>query len=137
MANETGAFERAVAAEVEAWRAALATSTDVVYPNGPVLQENQISSPWVDLSVRYYGAQPMTVGPRAPGRHSGAIALAVFTRRGEGSAEANGLVDSLIELTRGRRLGGAVLEFPQRMTPTEIKGWEKVGILVPFKLDSV
>lgn len=136
MANETRVFREAVASEIEAWRVAEAPTLDIVHENGPVKGEQEISSPWLDLEIRFYGAQPITVGGRPRGRHSGAIAITVYTRMGEGSGQADELVDSLIEKFRARNLGGAKLAFPQRMTPTDFKGWHKVGIIAPFLLDS-
>lgn len=136
MSGDTRTFRAAVAAELEAWRQASAPATDIVYENGPVKGEDEISSPWVDTEVRFYGARPATAGVRPLGRHSGAIAVAVYTRQGEGTGDADALVDSLIERFRTRYLGGGNLSFPQRLTPTTLKGWHKVGILIPFTLDT-
>lgn len=137
MAGETKAFRGAVVSELLAWQSASAPTTDVVYENGPVKGENEISSPWVDMEVRFYGASEATVGERPMGRHSGAVALAVFTRNGDGTGAADALIDSLIEHFRSRRVGGGVLKFPQRLTPSLARGWHKVGVLIPFTLDTL
>ncbi len=136
MAGDTKSFRAGVVSELLAWRAAQAATTDVVYENGPVKGELEISSPWVDMEVRFYSASEVTVGDRPIGRHSGAVALAVYTRDGDGTGAADDLVDSLIEHFRSRRIGGGVLRFPQRLTPSDGKGWHKVGVLIPFTLDT-
>jgi len=136
MAGDTKTFKSAVAAELAAWTLASAPTTDIVYENGPVKGEQEISSPWVDMEVRFYGGRPATTGDRPMGRHTGAVALSVYTRQGDGTGDADTLVDSLIERFRTRYLGGGSLAFPQRMTPTTLKGWHKVGVLIPFTLDT-
>ena len=97
--------------------------------------EDKIGSPWLDVEIRWYGAKPMSVGEVVAGRHSGAVSVNVYCRDASGTGSADDIIDSLETLMRTRRLGTAVLKFPQRTVPTCLKGWYKTGLLAPFTLD--
>lgn len=129
----TEAFRAAVVTKLQAWATGF-PSLRVVYENGPVPDEGSIGNIWLDQQLRWYGGAPVSIGSDTT-RHSGAISLMVFYRSAAGTAEPGAIVDSLLQAFRRQRLGGAVLRNPQRTVPTNLKGWYKTGILVPFTLD--
>lgn len=110
---------------------------EAYYENGPVPDLAEVPDHWLDVEIRYYGASTAAMGVRPTLRDTGAIVVRVFAREGSGTAQADDLVDDLVELLRPQRLGGAVLDAPERLLPTPALGWHKVGVLVPFKRDSL
>ena len=128
-------FRAAVFGEFQAWGAANFPTLPIIYENGPVPDEDKIGTVWLDLEIRWYGAQALTVGEVIAGRHSGAISANVFYREAEGTGTPDDIIDSLETTFRTRRLGGAIVKFPQRTVPTNLKGWYKTGLLFPFTLD--
>lgn len=107
----------------------------VMYENGPEVDEASVGDMFVDLEVRWYGADLITMELNPMGRHSGAISLQVYYKQAEGTAAVGALVDRLITEFKSRRIGGGITKMPQRSVPTHLKGWYKSGIFVPFHLD--
>ncbi len=137
MSNDTSDFRGAFNSAIEAWRLANYPDMVVVYENGPQpANEGEAGPMFLDTSVRWYGASPSTVGTRPRGRHTGALALHVFSKQGQGVGQPGEVIDSLVELLRNRRLGSAVLSMPQLGVPGTANGWSKLSLFVPFRLDS-
>jgi hypothetical protein len=132
----TEQFRQAVVSRVLAWQLANYPALPVITENGPVPDENTIGPIWLDLELRWYGAQNVTMGVNPLGRHTGAVSANVFYRAYEGAAQPGAIVDSLITLLKNVGLGSGQLQFPQRTVPTTLKGWYKSGILVPFYLNA-
>ena len=129
-------FRADVFAEVITWVAQHPT-VQAFYENGPVPDLERVSDVWIDSEIRWYGAKTVAMGERPRGRSTGALMVRVYCREGSGTRLPDVLCDELEELFRPRRIGGAVFDFPERLTPTEQMGWAKVGILAPFYLDRV
>lgn len=132
----TEEFRAAVTARILAWQAANFTSLPVITENGPVPDENSIGSIWLDLELRWYGGQNISMGVKPMGRHTGAISAQVFYQPSEGTAKPGTIIDSLIANLANVSLGAGQLQFPQRTVPTTLKGWYKSGVLVPFYLNA-
>ena len=131
----TEEFRAAVVARAVAWQQATYPAVPLITENGPMADENSIGPVWLDLEIRWYGAQNITMGLNPTGRHTGAVSAQVFYRQAQGVALPGQIVDSLISLMANVRLGSGQLQFPQRTVPTCLKGWYKTGILVPFYLN--
>lgn len=131
----TKEFRAAVFGEIQAWAAANFPTLPVIYENGPVPDEDKIGPIWLDVEVRWYGAQALALGEGGVGRHSGAISANVFYREASGTGQADDVIDSLETTFRTRRIGSGIVKFPQRTVPTNLKGWYKTGLLFPFTLD--
>ena len=131
----TKAFRASVFAELVAWGAANFPAIPIIYENGPVPDEDKIGPIWIDVEIRWYGAQPMTLGEGGDGRHTGAISVNVYSRDSAGTGQVDDVIDSLKATLKTRRIGGAIVKFPQRTVPTNLKGWYKSGLLFPFTLD--
>jgi hypothetical protein len=129
-------FRAAVFTELVAWGAANYPAVPIIYENGPVPDEDKIGPIWVDVEVRWYGAQPRAVGEGGNGRDMGAISVSVYYREGEGTGQVDDIVDSLRATLKLRRVGNGIVKFPQRTVPTNLKGWYKSGLLFPFTLDT-
>lgn len=129
-------FRAAITAEVVAWAAANYPSMDVCYENGPTPDQDAISSPWLDMELRWFDTTQLTVSEGAGSREHGVISLAVYARAGTGTAQTEAVIRSLTQAFKLRRVGTAILRAPRRYTPTTVAGWYKVGIMVPFTLDS-
>lgn len=128
-------FESLVIAEVERWAAENFPNTTVVFENGPVPEEDKIGSPWIDVSLRPYAGNPLALATKQ-GRDTGVFSFAVFTREGEGTAQAKEIVSSLRQHFAGFRAGSGWLSYPDPYLPTTVKGWHKRGLMFPFTVDS-
>lgn len=133
---KTEHFRQAVVAAIEAWRTSDEPGLPAFYQNAPVPPEDQVGPVWLDQYVRWFGADFVTVGERPRGRRRGSVVVNIYARQGEGTAEADRLLDALEEVFRNLRISAAVIGMPARSPGTEFKGWAKEGILVPFTLDS-
>lgn len=131
----TKEFRAAIFGAIETWGAASFPTLPVIYENGPVPDEDKIGPVWLDMEIRWYGAQPMSVGNVVTGRHSGVISANVFSRDATGTGVSDDIIDSLETLLKTRRFGSAIVKFPQRTVATNLKGWYKSGLLFPFTLD--
>lgn len=127
-------FRAAVFAEVQAWAAANAPTVPVLYENGPTPDEDAIGSIWLDIELRFYSGSIASVGTNPRMRHTGALSIMCFYRAGEGTDAPDTLIDSISEYLQVRRLGAGILEAPQRTVPTDIRGWFKTGVFIPFTL---
>lgn len=127
-------FRAAVSAEIQTWAAANFPTLPVIYENGPVPDEDKIGPVWLDVEVRWYSGSAASVGTIPRMRHTGAISAACFYRSGEGTDQPDSIIDSLSTYLQVRRLGAGVLEAPQRTVPTNLRGWYKTGMLLPFIL---
>lgn len=128
-------FRAAVFAEVQTWAAANFPALPIIYENGPVPDEDKIGTIWLDIEMRWYGGTLATIGEKPLTRMTGAVSASCFYRTGEGTDQSDLVIDSLCEYLQARRLGGAgVLEAPQRTFPTNLRGWYKTGMLLPFRL---
>lgn len=107
----------------------------VLYENGPEVDEASVGGMFLDVEVRWYGANLVTMELNPTGRHTGAVSLQVFYKQAEGTAAVGLLVDRLIAEFKSKRIGGAITRMPQRSVPTHLKGWYKSGLFVPFHLD--
>lgn len=127
-------FRSAVITEIHAWASANFPTVPVIYENGPVPDESNIGSVWLDVEVRWYGAHNATLGEVPRVRHTGAVSVNCFYRSGEGTDQPDSIVDSVSDHLQNRRLAAGVLEAAQRTVPTNFRGWYKTGTLVPFML---
>lgn len=128
-------FRTAVFGAIQAWGAGYDAALPIVYENGPVPDEDKIGPLWLDVEIRWYGAVNTTLGEVPRGREMGAIALSIFYKSGSGTQRSDQLADALQQLFRNKRFGAAQTGYPQRMTPTHLRGWYKTGRLVPFYMD--
>jgi hypothetical protein len=131
----TKEFRAAVNGEIEAWAAANFPSLPLVFENGPIADQDKIGPMFLDTEVRWYGGSPLSIGSGPVGRYSGVISIQIFRRAGEGTGPVDDIVDSLEPYLRTRRIGTAIISFPQRTIPTSLLGWYKTGLLFPFTLD--
>jgi hypothetical protein len=132
----TEAFRGAVNALIKDWMDANHSSIDVVYENGPAADQDKISSPWLDVSIRWHDGRNVALGGRGRGRDYGVLVTNVYTKEGEGSQASDQLVDGLRELLRNRNVGGGRLEFPARNPSPPLLGWYRAGLQTPFTIDS-
>lgn len=112
------------------------TSTDLTmtYENQalPDLEETRI---WVDVQVRFYSSSLIAVG-RRDGRYTGAVSVSVYVRSGEGTQIPDRILGGLTSVLRARRVGEAILKYPERaIPPTDYYGWYRAGLRVPFVLN--
>lgn len=129
-------FRAALAQHLQSWQSANYPALPLVYENGPVPDELTIGPVWLDFEIRWYAGNNITMGINPIGRSSGVVSLMVFHRSGAGTGLSDDIVDSLLQAFRNTAFGSGRLEFPQRVVPTELKGWHKTGLLIPFYLDS-
>ncbi len=127
-------FRAAVFGEVQAWAAASFPTLPVLYENGPTPDEDKIGTIWLDVELRWYGGIVASIGTPVRTRKTGAVAAMCYYRTGEGTDAPDSVIDSLGEYLQARRLGAGVLEAPQPTVPTNIRGWHKTGIFIPFTL---
>lgn len=132
----TEIFRAGVFGAITAWAQANHPGVPVITENGPVPDEKTIGAIWLDCEVRWYGGRNITMGTIPMGRHNGALSAQVYYREAAGTARSDQIVDGLIALLKNARFGGGIMQFPQRTTPTQLRGWYRTGILVPFYLDS-
>lgn len=128
-------FRAAVFSAIQTWGAANFPTLPIVWENGPVPDEDKIGPIWLDVEIRWYGGKSLGIGNVISGRHSGAVSVQVYTRGAQGTGASDDVVDSLETLLKNQRLGTSILGFPQRTVPTNLRGWYKTGLLVPFTLD--
>lgn len=131
----TRAFRSGVVSEVVKWAAAEFPALPVIYENGPVPDEDKIGPIWLDVSIRWYGAQTKNVGEFAAGRHTGVVSAQVFAREGSGTAKVDDILDSLTRFLATKRIGSGIVMFPEHNTPNTAQGWYKSGLMFPFWLD--
>lgn len=116
-----------------------ATYPDIVvmYENGPEIDDESVGSIFMDVSIRFYSANPAEVGPHARTRHTGAIAVDVYAKQATGTALAGQLLQGISHTLRRKRLGPGLTRATQRTVPDTIKGWYKSGTLTPFTADEI
>ena len=131
----TQSFVNTLNDTVDTLMAAEFPTVTVLYENGPEVDEASVGDMFLDVEVRWYGADLITIELNPTGRHTGAISLQVFYKQAEGTAAVGALVDRLIAEFKSKRLGGGITKMPQRSVPTHLKGWYKSGLFVPFHLD--
>lgn len=140
---KTQDFRSSVNAAVEAWRTGYDMSQlpngplQVFYENGPQPDESSLHY-WLDVELRFYGAQVAEIGKGGGGRTNGVIALSLYWKLGEGTAYADALLDSLHTALRHRRLDARSFTLHgERMTPQlpSYYGWYRPGYMIPFTLD--
>lgn len=131
----TRAFRSGVVSEVVQWAAAEFPALPIIYENGPVPDEDKIGPIWLDISIRWYGAQTKNVGEFAAGRHTGVVSAQVFAREGSGTAKVDDILDSLTRFLATKRIGSGIVMFPEHNTPNTAQGWYKSGLMFPFWLD--
>jgi len=127
-------FRSAVFAEIQSWAAANYPTLPVIYENGPVPDEDKIGPIWLDVEMRWYGGSVASVGTTPRMRQTGALSAMCFYRTGEGTDSPDSVIDSLSEYLQVRRLGSGILEAPQKTVPTNLRGWYKTGMFLPFTL---
>lgn len=127
-------FRSAVFSDLQAWQAASYPAMPVVYENGPEVDEDSIGLIWLDVEIRWYGGQVASMGTTPRTRSTGALSLDCYYRSGQGTSEPWAVAESLSQLLGVRRIGSAVLGAPQRKVPTNLLGWYKAGLLIPFTL---
>ena len=131
----TRAFRSGVVSEVVKWAASEFPELPIIYENGPVPDEDKIGPIWLDISIRWYGAQTKNVGEFAAGRHTGVVSAQVFAREGSGTAKVDDILDSLTRFLATKRIGSGIVMFPEHNTPNTARGWYKSGLMFPFWLD--
>ena len=130
----TEAFRSAVHSEIAAWGAASYPAVPIFYENGPTPDEETVGPIWLDVELRFYGGAIASVGTSPRMRQTGAVSVMVYRKESTGTKLSDQVIDSLCAALQARRLGGAVLLAPQRTVPTNLLGWLKTGILLPFTL---
>lgn len=128
-------FQSEVVSLIEAWQQANFPATDLCVDNGPLPEEDKVSSPWVDVSFRPYGGKSLAVGGVKAGRINGVVAVSIFTRQGDGTAQATRMQESLIQELSDKRVAGGNLAFPTPFLPIQARGWFKLGLMFPFYVD--
>lgn len=131
----TEIFRAGVFGAITTWAEANHPGVPVITENGPTPDEKSIGVIWLDCEVRWYGGRNISMGAIPMGRHNGAVSVQVYYREASGTALSDQVVDGLINLLKNARLGGGTLQFPQRITPTLMRGWYRTGLLAPFYLD--
>jgi hypothetical protein len=127
-------FRSSVFSEIKTWAEAAFPAIPVVYENGPVPDEDKIGPIWLDVEIRWYSGTVASVGASPRTRMTGVVSIMCFHREGEGTGLPDDVVDSATLALQTRRIGGAVMGAAQRVIPTCLRGWYKVGVLVPFVL---
>lgn len=127
-------FRAAVFGEVRDWAATAFPTLPVIYENGPVPDEDKIGPVWLDVEIRWYGGSISSVGTNPRQRATGAVSLMCYYKPGEGTDVPDRVIGSVGDLLSARRLGAAVLAAKQRTVPTNLLGWYKVGVMIPFTL---
>lgn len=128
-------FRSAVFAEIDTWQKTHFPTIPAVYENGPVPDEDRIGPAFLDVSIRWYGSTTLSIGESKKGRHRGVISVLFFMREGQGTATADEVLDHLSKHLSHRHLGQSTVYFPEHYTPTNFRGWYKVGLMFPFTLD--
>ena len=134
MTASTQTFRALVFGEIQTWAAANFPALPVAYENGPVPDQDTIGPVWLDVSLRWYSASIASLGATPRTRDHGAVSVNCFCREGFGTQVPDEIIDSLRSLLGGRRLGAGTLWAPQRTAPTNLNGWMKTGIVLPFSL---
>lgn len=129
-------FRAAVVTAIQAWAQINYATLPILYENGPVPDEDKIGPIWLDIEIRWYGARTLSIGEVYSGRHAGVVSCNVFYREASGTGATDDILDSLSTALCNRRMGSAVIKFPQRTVPTNLKGWYKTGLFFPFTLDT-
>lgn len=129
-------FCNAVSSAVADLMAAEFPLVPVMFENGPEIDEASVGLMFLDVEVRWYGAGLITMELNPLGRHTGAISLQVYYKQAEGTAAVGALVDRLISEFKSKRIGGGITKMPQRSVPTNLKGWYKNELFVPFHLNT-
>ena len=127
-------FRAAVFAEIRDWAATNFPNLPVVYENGPVPDEDKIGPAWLDVEIRWYEGSVAAFGETPRTRDFGAVSLACFYKTGEGTKVPGEIIESVSSLLQARRIGSAVLDARKRTVPTNLLGWHKTGVLIPFTL---
>lgn len=127
-------FRAAVFAEIRNWAAASFPTLPVVYENGPVPDEDKIGPIWLDVEIRWYDGSVAALGSTPRTRDFGAVSLSCFYKVGEGTKSPGQVIDSVSALLQARRFGSAVMGARKRTVPTNLRGWHKTGVLIPFTL---
>lgn len=121
---------------VDTWHSASHPSVPIFYENAAMPDEKAAPAVWIDVEIRYAGADEVTVGARPRGRETGALWLRVFTRAGEGTQTASAILDTATEFFRtNRRNSDAFLRFPIHQPPLPAPGWHRSALLIPFVND--
>lgn len=131
----TKEFRALVFQQFVTWAAANYPAVPVVYENGPVPDEENIGPIWLDVEIRWYGAEISTLGVNPGTRKSGVISAMCFHRQSNGTDEPDSIIDSLSTEFQTKRIGTAVTSAAQRSVPTFLQGWYKTGVYIPFVLD--
>jgi len=131
----TQAFRSAVFSLLDGHLSANHPGVFVMWENGPEVDEASVGDLFVDVELRFYGAQLIEVGQGGRGRHSGAISVDVYAKQATGTASGDEIVDGLVSLLKSKRLAGGITTMPQRKVPNPAKGWHRTGVLVPFLLN--
>ena len=131
----TESFRAAVFAEIETFMSTNHPDINMAWENGPEVDEASVTKGIVEVELRFYSASLAEVGANSANRHTGAIALWVYTRQTSGTEVGDLICDGLARLLKQRRLGSAMTRAPQRLVPSPAKGWYRTGVTVPFLLD--
>lgn len=127
-------FRAAVFSEINVWATANYPSMQVLFENGPTPDEATMGAIWLDVELRWYGGSVAAMGTNPRMRQTGAVSVMCFYRTGEGTAAPDDVVDGLSAHLQARRMGAGVLDAAQRTVPTNLRGWFKTGLLIPFTL---
>lgn len=128
-------FRAGVTQAIVDWHQANYPTLDIAFENGPVPDQNAVSSPWIDVELRMYSGSSLGVGGPKSGRYTGTVAVRCFTKAGEGTRQVDAILDSLDKTLSGLRVAGGAVEFPDPMMPVTALGWYKRGLMFPFRVD--
>lgn len=132
------AFRNALFAQVQQWQQDNYPDLRVVYENADPLDESetaQNAAPWAELTLRFYSGNVTGLGPTAPGRHHGALAIYFYSRRGTGTAATDEMIESFGKRFSLKSIEGGVLRSYEIAVATEFFGWYKCGLFIPLHLD--
>lgn len=93
--------------------------------------------PAIDLHIISGEAQQASIG--APNsnitRNTGIAMFTIYTEGGQGSVEANGLANQIMDLYRNEKLGTVWCKIPYPTQPDAEEPYYKLNVVVPYQRD--
>lgn len=134
-------FKGAVQSAIADWQTSFSSpaagievgAVPVFFENGPQPDESTVGPIWVDVAFRFYSGRLSELGSDT-NRHTGVIAVGVYTKTGEGTAGAEAVIRSLTGTLCRKRWGssGVTLGHERMTPPPDYFGWHRSGAMVSF-----
>lgn len=129
-------------------RAAIYSRLDTLmtasYASIPVRYENRLDvdlsaqvEPFLGVELIFNDGVQASLGRQIIVRYPGAIYLSVFTKQGEGIADALTLLASLADTFKTVTFSGVVCSAPRPLPARPHQGWYVHTLRVPFHFDDV